>query len=121
MDDTTHGTAGGPCPGLQDDEFEQAMRTGKALLDAELDSPRAFFVASQYDNGTEFVHGHSATEDLDGKVYDLLAPLAVHIQQVATAANADPETVVDCAMDVMAQRTGRESDAGGERAPPESP
>lgn len=103
MDSTDENASPGPRPGASPDEFRQSLRDATALLNDDLERPRSFFVALQYGSGTDYIHAHSSVEDgnLDAKVYDLLSPLAVHIRQVAEAANSDPETVVECAFEVL--------------------
>lgn len=99
MQGTDNRPATGPRPGASPEEFRQALRDAVALLDDDVERPQSFFVAMQYGSGTDYVHAHADSEDanLDRKVYDLFSPLAVHVQQVAEAANADPETVLECA------------------------
>lgn len=103
MHETDSQAPPGPRPGAAPDEFQQALRDATALLNDDVERPRSFFVAMQYSSGTDYVHAHSTMgdEDLDAKVYDLLSPLAVHIKQVAEAANADPETILECAGEVL--------------------
>jgi hypothetical protein len=93
----------GPERGVSAEEFQQALRDATALLDDDIERPRSFFVAMQYGSGTDYVHAHAAPDrlDLDAKVYDLFSPLAVHVQQVADAANSDPETVLECAIELL--------------------
>lgn len=93
----------GPRPGSPPEEFRQALRDAVALLDDDVERPESVFAAVQYRNGTDYVHAHADGADghLDRKVYDLLSPLAVHAQQVAAAANTDPETVLKCVAELI--------------------
>ena len=103
MQGTTNRPANGPRPGASSDEFRQALRDAAALLNDDVERPQSFFVAMQYASGTDYVHAHADSEDghLDRKLYDLLSPLAVHARQVAEEANADPETVLECAAEIL--------------------
>jgi hypothetical protein len=98
-------TPAGPRPGVSAEAFRQALRDASALLDDDIERPRSFFLGMRYENGTDYVHAHAAAgpAGLDEKVYHLFSPLAVHVQQVAEAANADPETVVECALEVLGE------------------
>lgn len=90
----------GPVPGIDRNALDQQLRNASALLDVE-ELPNSFFVAVQHDNGTDYLHAHADDRTLDGKVYDLFAPLAIHLEQVARAANSDPETAADCALELL--------------------
>lgn len=103
----------GPEPGLTPEELDQALRTGRTLLDPDLDTPRSVFVATQYRNGTEFLHAHCESDDRDAAVYDLLTPLAVHVREVAAAANASPDAVVEGALELL-ESTGERAVESGE-------
>lgn len=96
-------SSSGPESGLDSDAFDQELRNAAALLDADLELPRSFFLAVEYGNGTDYVHAHVEGGSMNDKVYDLFSPLAVHIEQVAEAANADPEMVTSCALDVLSE------------------
>ncbi|MDS0300102.1 hypothetical protein NDI76_15255 [Halogeometricum sp. S1BR25-6] len=102
MQGTTSHPANGPRPGASPEEFRQSLRDAAALLD-DSEPPESLFVAVQYRNGTDYVHAHAdgADGNLDRKVYDLFSPLAVHVRAVAAAANADPETVLECAAELL--------------------
>ncbi|SFR50616.1 hypothetical protein [Halogeometricum limi] len=103
MSESTSHAADGPRPGASSGEFDQALRDAAALLSDDVERPQSFFAAVQYENGTDYVHAHAdeSDDDLDAKVYDLLSPLAVHVQQVADAANADAETILECAAELL--------------------
>ncbi|ELZ31473.1 hypothetical protein C474_09237 [Halogeometricum pallidum JCM 14848] len=103
MQGTTNHPSTGPRPGASPEEFRQSLRDAAALLNDDAERPESLFVAVQYRNGTDYVHAHADGADgqLDWKVYDLLSPLAVHAQQVAAAANADPEAVLECAAELI--------------------
>lgn len=101
-----HGTtesSNGPEPGASPEEFRQALRDARAHLNDDVERPQSFFLAMQYGSGTDYVHAHADTDDdhLDRKVYDLLSPLAVHVRQVADAANADPQAVLECTAEIL--------------------
>ncbi|SFR62560.1 hypothetical protein SAMN04487947_2988 [Halogeometricum rufum] len=103
MSETTDRRPNGPESGATPEEFQQALRDATALLSDDVERPESFFLAMQYGSGTDYVHAHADANDdqLDAKVYDLLSPLAVHARQVADAANADPETVLECAAEIL--------------------
>jgi hypothetical protein len=103
MQETDDQTPAGPRPGADAGEFRQALRDASVLLDDDFERPRSFFLGVQYESGTDYVHAHTETDPagLDGKVYDLFSPLAVHVKQVAEAANSDPETVLECAAELL--------------------
>ncbi|MDS0295033.1 hypothetical protein [Halogeometricum luteum] len=102
MQETTSHSASGPRPGASPEAFRQSLRDAAALLDDE-ERPESLFVAVRYRNGTDYVHAHADGADghLDRKMYDLLSPLAVHARQVAAAANADPEAVLECVAEIL--------------------
>ena len=104
MRDSETPSTSGPKPGQSADEFDITIREATSLLTDDTETPRSVFLALRYENGTDFVHAHAGAHDgdIDGKVYDLLAPLAVHVQQVADAANADAATVMDCVDEMLA-------------------
>lgn len=103
MQETPNHSSNGPRPGASPEEFQQALRDAAALLNDDVERPQSVFVAMQYGSGTDYVHAHADGADgrLDRKVYDLFSPLAVHVKQVAEAANADPETVLECAAELL--------------------
>jgi hypothetical protein len=103
MSETTNQCPNGPEAGASPEEFQQALRDATALLNDDFERPQSVFLAMQYGSGTDYVHAHADANDdqLDAKVYDLLSPLAVHARQVADAANADPETVLECAAEML--------------------
>ena len=100
-DSTTKNT--GPKKGLSAEEFEQVLRDAEVLLADECEQPRSLFLALQYENGTDYLQAHTETQptELDQKVYDLFSPLAVHIQEVASEANTDVQTAVECAVEIL--------------------
>lgn len=102
MSNSTDSAGGGPQPGMPEDEYEQAQRDAVAMLEDDLETPRSFFLAMHYGNGTDYIHAHTAETDgdVDGKVYDLFVPLALHLNEVAETAEADIETVVECAVEM---------------------
>lgn len=103
MQRTTDQPSNGPQPGDSPEELRQALRDATALLNDDVERPQSFFVAMQYGNGTDYIHAHADSNDdqLDRKVYDLFSPLAVHVRQVAEAANADPEKVLECTAEIL--------------------
>lgn len=93
--------AGGPERGINRGELEQEIRNARALLDDSDEQPQSFFVGVKYDSGADFSFAHAPSSNLDEKVYDLFLPLAVHCEQVASAANSDAETVFEVLEEIM--------------------
>ena len=81
--------------------MRQEIRNAQSLLEGTDEQPRSFFVSVKYDSGADFSFAHGPTTNVDEKVYDLFLPLAVHCEQVASAANTDAETVFEVLEEMM--------------------
>lgn len=92
-----------PEPGLTAEEIVQAAKNGSVLMDPDPDVeiPHAVFAAVRYESGLDFTHAYLDQEAEGGSAGDmahnLIDPLAVHLQVVADAANADLDTVIETA------------------------